>query len=556
MQTSSARYVCCRVAATLVTNPSALALNLMRTQMGKAYDNKIKSLKGKLSQLGNGRPCDSIYRFILEKYHCPELATAFDTAENMIPIKPGKVINLQTGKLEDRTDKHYFTFEYNFKYLGKDRKLTPLTNDFFMKVACNNKIKADFLRLIMGSSITTDTKMKCFFIFTGSGDNAKSTLLAIHGKTFSRKYEALDPNMLFAESKDKVDAISYGKLLGKTIATCVEPEHKYCNNEVLKLLTGGDGVEGKKLYQDTFTFTPQAKIFVALNNLICIKDDKHGVMKKRTRIINFNAKFCDNPKKPNEFKGDANIETKFTTNEEYMNDYFTFIVNAAIEYLSHGDNRNLALKQPKELQFEVDDYFKKCDKYHSFIEDHLVQDPNGRISKTAITRLYQEYLFNNGFVEDNNTKRNLFNYLSDKGFSTIKSNGSYKYIGLREKTEQEIKDEDTKPEEIEKIKAGLIFEVEKPVNSENNSCLLDEVKKLKEENEYLKKELENIHKFLKMQMTNKNNKVDEENEEDTLSKPEKKKSKKPEKKKKSKHIDIDDEHSENVSNNLKSFFNL
>jgi hypothetical protein len=225
-------------------------------------------------------------------------------------------------------------------------------------------------------------------------------------------------------------------------------------------------------------------------------------MKRRTRIINFNSKFCDNPKLPNEFKGDANIESKFTTIKEYMNDYFTFVVNAAIEYLSHGDNRNLVLKQPKELQFEVDNYFTKCDKYHEFINEKLVQDVKGRISRNAVKSLYQEYIHDNGIVEDKNTVRNLFSYLSDKGYSTVLYNGYKKYIGLREKTEQEIINDNTKPEEFEKIQQELINNNEQHIIKDNDSDLKLENIKLKQEVDFLKSELENMKKIIQMQLLN------------------------------------------------------
>jgi hypothetical protein len=155
----------------------------MKKQLNKAYDTKLNSLKSKLAQLGNKRSVDAIYNFILEKFYKPELVAKFDTAENFIPVTSGKVINLLNGCVEDRTSKHYFTYEYKHKYIGKEKALTPLTNDFFMKISCNDPVKSDFLRLVIGSSITTDTKMKCFLFLL-----ARVTMQNQHYYQFMEKH--------------------------------------------------------------------------------------------------------------------------------------------------------------------------------------------------------------------------------------------------------------------------------------------------------------------------------------------------------------------------------
>ena len=86
-----------------------------------------------------------------------------------------------------------------------------------------------------------------FFILYGSGgDNGKSTLLSLMKKIFEDKYVALDEDLLFADKKKAVTPSQFGSLMGKTIATAIEPTNKYIHGEVIKMLTGGDTVQGKK----------------------------------------------------------------------------------------------------------------------------------------------------------------------------------------------------------------------------------------------------------------------------------------------------------------------
>lgn len=172
---------------------------------------EIKELETLKKKVGSTQTQEAIFKQLMEHYFKPEMAIKFNTQENMLPIKTNKVIDLSNGHIRNRTSEHYFTYELDFEYLGRGNDCTPKTNKFFNQLATENKVKAKYLKLVMGSSITTDTKMKCFYIFCGyKGNNGKSTLLAIHSKNFDKLSTAIDPNILFTEKADKVDETSYG----------------------------------------------------------------------------------------------------------------------------------------------------------------------------------------------------------------------------------------------------------------------------------------------------------------------------------------------------------
>ena len=170
------------------------------------------------------------------------------------------------------------------------------------------------------------------------------------------------------------------------------------------MLTGGDTVQGKKVYCNPVTFHPQVKIMIALNNIIRIQND--NIMIKRTRIINFDAKYCENPTKPYEYKGDADIEHKFLS--QWRADFFTFIINASIDYLKM-ENRNL--NQPQELEHERENYFNKMDNVNKFMTEYflITGDKKDIIKRSAINTMYEEYcLFNklkyNAFLSNHQEK--------------------------------------------------------------------------------------------------------------------------------------------------------
>ena len=147
--------------------------------------------------------------------------------------------------------------------------LTKNADKFFSQLACDDIIKKNYLKLVMGSAITSYTKMKCFFILYGNkGNNGKSTLMEIMEKIFNDLYVALPADLIYAENSDKVDDTQFGTLIGKTLGTSIEPKNKYTNDAVIKLLTGSDSISCRRLFSDAISYTPKLKIFILDNNLL------------------------------------------------------------------------------------------------------------------------------------------------------------------------------------------------------------------------------------------------------------------------------------------------
>ena len=484
----------------MIPKISELLIKIMDVMITKItendlFDEDVKAKKCKefmthKSRFGSSAVAGNVYKFLLSKYVNEELVKQFNNNENVLPIKTGKIINLATGAIAERNDTHYFTYEMDVTYLGYGDEHSPKTINFFKSLSCNNIVKYKYLRLIFGSSITTDIKMKCFFILYGSkGNNGKSTLLSLMQKVFCDKYVALDQNLLFAEGKDKVSNIQFGSLIGKTISSCLEPTNKYIHGEVIKTLTGGDNISGKQLYCNPVTFMPVVKIFIALNNVIRIKDD--AIMKKRTRVINFDAEFIDNPRTENQFKGDKDIESKFMN--EYKNDFFTFIVNGAIDYLKM-ENRNL--DQPKELEFEVNNYFKKMDYIGKFLDEHymITNKPKDRVIRPDVKRKYSEYCMEIG---QKFNERAFFQYMTDKfGEAKKDAPGNYCFHGIREKTEAELEAElAIAQDEENKLNDDAIEEIEQvePTHFDKQVSTADIINKLTTQNSQI---LDENHKLL------------------------------------------------------------
>jgi len=435
-----------------------------KTKKRKFY-NDIKNSINRKTTLNN------IYSFILSSYYDNELSKKIDNNDDVIPIKNGKLIDLRTGIVRDRNDNDYFTYEKDYEYLGRDAQHTKHTDKFFDDICLGNKDKKEYLKLVMGSSITSYTKMKCFFIFYGpKGNNGKSLMMELQQKTFNDLYVALPNDLIYADNIDKIRDTEFGTIHGKTIATSIEPNHKYINDPVIKLLTGSDSINGRIRYGDAFTFTPKVKIFILLNNVLRI--GQNDIMKNRTRVINFDAEFVQNPKEPQQKKVDLELGTKFLN--EWKNDYFTYIVNCAIDFLKSDKT----LKAPKIIQDDTNEYFNKTDYIGCALRKRYTFTKNikDKVLRSDITAYYENECLENS-KPFNKTK--LLEYLTDLCGEAKEIKGYYYFEGISEIV---LNNNEEDEQENEKLK-------EKD----------NEIITLKQQNENLMKRIEELEALLKAQ---------------------------------------------------------
>ena len=424
----------------------------------------------------------NVYNFLLSKYKNNDIDKLMDNCENVIPLKGGKLLNLQTGEIRLRNNTDYFTYEKNFEYLGTDQKKTEMIDDFFDKICCENKEKKQYLKMVMGQSITNYIKNKCFYIFYGKkGNNGKSTLMALMKEIFNDLYCAVPDNLLYAENKDKISDTEFGSLVGKTIGTSIEPKDKYTNDEILKLLTGGDSISCRRLYSDQFTYTPKIKIFILLNNIIKIGNiGNDEIMIKRTRVINFDAEFVADPDplKPYQYKADLDLEQKFKTS--YKNEFFTYIVNCAIEFLKSDKTAKI----PQIIEEERRQYFDSMDYINQALSEtfEFTKNSKDKVLSSEVLEVYNQVC-----IEQHKkyNEKVLCDYLERKLGAPKKTsgttrdgekaNGYFYYTGIKYKTKSPFDGEE---------------EEEKDDNNDELLQLRELVKKQAEEIEKLKKLLE------------------------------------------------------------------
>ena len=97
-----------------------------------------------------------------------EFLINLDSVANLFPIKNGQKIDLKTLEISERTINDYFSYESNVEFIHGE---TPHADIFFNQVMPNNEDR-EYLRKVLGYTLTGETCARSFFIWFGKGSNA------------------------------------------------------------------------------------------------------------------------------------------------------------------------------------------------------------------------------------------------------------------------------------------------------------------------------------------------------------------------------------------------
>ena len=353
-------------------------------------DDEVKNFNIKIAKLTKLRLSNAksshgkaIIEFILIYYFREDFMNKIDSSEHILPINNGRVIDLKTKNIRERTRADLFTYELNVSITEQ----TPHATKFFSELMSNYKIKLNVFQRMLGYSISGNCDSKCFFSLIGAGDNGKSALMRIIQTIFKPLFCAIQKAILFTENRSKSDMMPYlACLAGKRFGVYNEPsDNLEINESMIKGITGGDEILAKKLYCNPFSFTPIVKIWILSNKIIKF-DTCSEPMVKRAKIIHMDAEFCDNPSKPNQYK--KNPEFVRQLENIYIDEVFSFIVEGAFEYYkykSFGDEDCVSMQSYK------NEYMGKIDISQTFLNERCEIGPKFRIKPSDVFEEYVEY---------------------------------------------------------------------------------------------------------------------------------------------------------------------
>ena len=325
-------------------------------------------------------------------------------------------IDLCTGKLRAHSPADLITFLSPVTY---DPQATcPTWLKFVSDVFDGDTDMIAFIRRGIGWSLTGVVKERAlFFLYGNSGKNGKTTmveavmkLVGNCGETsygYGRKVGA----DTFMRSKNHDDNQRKAATLAGPRFICtseVDEEHRL-NEQLVKDITGGDTLEGRRLYQEAFTFKPQFKPWMYGNHRPEIRGTDDAIW-SRVKLVPFDVSFAG--------REDIDLADKL---EAELSGILNWAIQGALEW------QRIGLQPPAKVQAATQAYRDEMDVFSPFIAECCVVHRNAEVRANDLYRAYVAWCAENSQREQNQTK--FGKYLSSKGFIVERSNG-IKRIGI------------------------------------------------------------------------------------------------------------------------------
>jgi len=420
-----------------------------------------------------------------------QFITVLDSNPDFLPINNGKKINLTSLEITDRTYHDYFTYFSPVDYIS-DEKL-PHADKFFKQIQ-PKKINREYLRKVLGYSITGRTEARNFFIWYGFGSNGKSRLFKIMDKILCKQYTQCDKSIFMKVKNNSGASPEIMDLLGKRLGSYSEGDTSdeiEMNLGGLKQISGEDKLTGRPLYGEIINFYPYIKLHMLTNYTPPLEAQE--AISERLRYIFMDCKYCLHPKKDNEHKIDVDFALKLEN--EYLSEVFSWIVRGSREY--YIDKK---IEMPEEFKLRTQHILNDTDSIKTFIDRKIKITENSRdvIKKKDMVEYY--FSFCNENSQRKQPRSSLFNrlnqiniYLSEKKLNNYDVYRGIQFIN------DENNDENDDQDLIDALtpKLGEIYDKNKIYP--NNSVVITH----EQYKEYIR---------LKSQMENVDNKVDEEEE--------------------------------------------
>ena len=330
-------------------------------------------------------------------------------------------VDLRTGTLRPHDPADLITFLSPVVF---DAAATcPTWLRFLSEVFAGDMDMVAFIQRAVGWSLTGVVKERAlFFLYGDTGKNGKTTMVETIMKLvgtcgessygYGRKVSA----DTFMKSKNTEDNQRKAATLAGPRFVCtseVDEEHRL-NEQLIKDITGGDTLEGRRLYQEAFTFKPQFKPWMYGNHKPEIRGTDDAIW-SRVRLVPFEVSF----------KGREDLELADKLEAE-LSGIFNWAIQGCLDWQRHG------LQPPAKVQAATQAYRDEMDVFGPFIAECCVIHRNAEVRANELWNAYKAWCAENGVKEQSQHK--LGKYLNAKGTHIERSNGIKRIgIGLLEK---------------------------------------------------------------------------------------------------------------------------
>jgi putative DNA primase/helicase len=375
----------------------------------------VKALAHTIDILDDKKAIQELFRHIKTSLATPKLKAMIESAQSELPVSPDDLdtdrwlwnchsgtVDLRTGELRPHQRGDLITKLAPVMY--DPDAMCPTWLTFLDRIMAGDVDLIRFLQKAIGYALTGDTREQCLFLLYGVGANGKSTLidtlLALLGDyakqaeftTFlQRQYDTVRNDIAALRGARFVSEVEAGD--GRRFA---EP--------LLKLVTGGDTIRARFLYQEEFEYKPQFKLFLATNHKPNIKGTDHAIW-RRIRLVPFTVTIP-------EAEQDQELPARL---REELSGILTWAVEGCLAWQEEG------LGIPAVVKAATDDYRNEMDIVGQFLDERCLFDPSVSTQATTLYTAFKTWCQQSGEQELTQTAFGL--RLKERGYQPEKTSG-------------------------------------------------------------------------------------------------------------------------------------
>jgi putative DNA primase/helicase len=320
------------------------------------------------------------------------------------------VVNLRTGGLRENSKAEFITKQAPVVYSPEAK--CPLWMSFLNQAMNNDQDMINYLQIIIGYSLTGDTREQKLFFLYGYGANGKSVFLNTIQEMLGDYAKQTPVSTLMTRAKGSVNNDVARLKSARFVATTETEEGSKFNESELKLLTGQDVITARFFRQEFFEFRPEFKIWVSGNHKP-VPGDGHGIW-RRLVLIPFEVIVKDEDQ-------DKELQNK-------LKQEFSGILNWAIEGCLKWQEEGL--KEPKKIVDAIAEYKSEMDRVNSWMEDCCIMSSQHCSTKASeLYKSYKNWADNNG--EWHMNQRILGTKLAERGFQKKRESRGWVYRGIK-----------------------------------------------------------------------------------------------------------------------------
>ncbi|PWX07285.1 hypothetical protein CYK68_14490 [Clostridium perfringens] len=287
-------------------------------------------------------------------------------------------------------------------------------DSFLNRIFCGDQELINYVQKAVGYSLTGDMSEQCLFMLWGGGANGKSTFVKALEDIMGTYAATIKGETLMEKNGQDGARGDLARLTNKRVVIASElQEGQVFNEPLLKVLSAGETLPVRFMYQEEFMLKPKFKLWIMTNKKPKVKGNDHGIW-RRWRMIPFKYKFTEKEKDPNFY-------------EEKLKPELEGILLWAIT--GYQMWKEQGFEAPKEVMEAVEDYKMDMDQVARFIEDCCVVREDEECTGSAMYDEYVNWCINEG-ENYKMTNHKLARDLKEKGFINKRDMNGKKWIGI------------------------------------------------------------------------------------------------------------------------------